>query len=131
MHFETLHSQLLTKLVENKFHEMGYELFWYTTELVRNWGTRHLHAVVNEYQKIVSCETFNVSRQEVDPEIVRYYTKLRSVLRRMIELERCLGVARDEKSLRREHIRLGLEVSVAGECGVWAPGIPPRWPSLL
>ncbi|KAH9008231.1 hypothetical protein EDB84DRAFT_1447072 [Lactarius hengduanensis] len=70
--------------------------------------------------------TCNVSRQEInsDPERMRYYTKLRSVLRCMIELERCLGVVRDEKSRHCEHIQLGLEVSVAGERGVWAPGFP-------
>jgi hypothetical protein len=35
-----------------------------------------------------------------------------------------MGVVRDEKSRRRERIQLGLEVSVAGERGVWAPGFP-------
>ncbi|KAH9030021.1 hypothetical protein EDB85DRAFT_1891756 [Lactarius pseudohatsudake] len=70
--------------------------------------------------------TCDVSRQEIDsdPESMQYYTKLRSVLRRVIELERRLGVVCDEKSRCRERIQLGLEVSVAGERGVWALGFP-------
>jgi len=55
---------------------------------------------------------------------MRCHTELQSVLRRVMELERRLGVVRGEKSLRREHIQLGLEVSVAGKREVWASGFP-------
>jgi hypothetical protein len=71
-------------------------------------------------------ETPNVSesRREVDSESMQYRTKLQSALRRVMELERRLGVLHGDKSLRRERIQLGLEVSVAGERGVWAAGFP-------
>ncbi|KAH9172234.1 hypothetical protein EDB89DRAFT_1906344 [Lactarius sanguifluus] len=68
--------------------------------------------------------TCDVSHQEIDPKSMQYYTKLHSVLRHVIELERRLGVVCDEKSRHHERIQLGLEVSVAGEHGVWAPGFP-------
>jgi hypothetical protein len=67
---------------------------------------------------------FDVSRREVDSEIMQLHAKVQSVLRRVVELERRLGAVRDSRSLRRERIELGLEVSVAGERGVSAPGFP-------
>lgn len=50
--------------------------------------------------------------------------KLRSVLRRMMELERRLGAVRDNRLLRRERIQLGLEISVAGDRRVLASRFP-------
>jgi hypothetical protein len=69
-------------------------------------------------------KVFNVSRREVDYESIQLHNKLQSVLRRVVELERRLGAVRDNKFLRRERIQLGLEISVAGERGVSAPGFP-------
>ena len=52
------------------------------------------------------------------------HAKLRSVLRRIVELERRLGVMRDNRFLRCERIQLGLEISVTGERGVSASEFP-------
>jgi hypothetical protein len=71
-----------------------------------------------------TCKVFDVSRREVDYESIQLHNKLQSVLRRVVELERRLGAVRDNKFLRRERIQLGLEISVAGEHGVSAPGFP-------
>jgi hypothetical protein len=78
-------------------------------------------ALTLQQDRLPTCESINILPQDTDPESMRYRTKLRSVLRRVMELERRLG---GEKSLRRERIQFGLEVSVAGERGVWAPGFP-------
>lgn len=56
-------------------------------------------------------------RREVDSEIMHLRAKLRSVLRRVVELERHLGAVRDNRFLRRERIQLGLDISVTGEHG--------------
>ena len=66
----------------------------------------------------------DVPRREVDSESMQYHARLQSVLRRVMELERRLGVVRSDKSLRRKRIQLGLEVSVAEERGVWVSGFP-------
>jgi len=55
---------------------------------------------------------------------MQLHAKLRSALRRVMELERRLGAMRDNKFLRRERIQLGLEISAAGERGVSASGFP-------
>jgi hypothetical protein len=57
---------------------------------------------------------------------MRYNAKLQSVLRRMMELERHLGVVRGNKHryLHRERIQLGLDIIVAGERRGWASGFP-------
>ena len=39
-------------------------------------------------------------------------------------MENRLGVGQSGRSLRRERIQLGLEVSVAGERKMYAPGFP-------
>lgn len=67
---------------------------------------------------------FDVPRREVDSETMQLRAKLRSVLRRMMELERRLGAMRDNRLLRRERVQLGLEISVAGERGVSVSGLP-------
>lgn len=67
---------------------------------------------------------FDASCREINPESMQCHAKLQSVLQRVMELERRLGVVRDGKSLHRERIQLGLEVSVAGKRGVWASGFP-------
>lgn len=67
---------------------------------------------------------FDASCREINPESMQCHAKLQSVLQRVMELERRLGVVRDDKSLHRERIQLGLEVSVAGKRGVWASGFP-------
>ncbi|KAH9030047.1 hypothetical protein EDB85DRAFT_1891779 [Lactarius pseudohatsudake] len=73
----------------------------------------------------LTSDTFDTSRREINPESMQCHAKLQSVLQRVMELERRLGVARgDDKSLRRERIQLGLEVSVAGKRGVWASEFP-------
>jgi hypothetical protein len=70
---------------------------------------------------------FDVSNREVNLlnyESMQLRIKLQSVVRRVAELERRLGVVRDNRVLRRERIQLGLDVSVAGERGVSAPAFP-------
>jgi hypothetical protein len=52
------------------------------------------------------------------------HAKLQSALQHMVELERCLGVVRDNRFDRRERIQLGLEVFVTGKHGVSAPKFP-------
>lgn len=59
-------------------------------------------------------EIFDVSLQDVNSESMQYHARLQSVFRRVMELERRLGVVRGDKSLHRERIQLGLEVSVTG-----------------
>jgi hypothetical protein len=71
-----------------------------------------------------TSRVFDVPRREVNSETMQLHAKLRSVLRRIVELERRLGVMRDNRFLRRERIKLGLEISVAGERGVLASGFP-------
>ena len=69
--------------------------------------------------------TARISRgQEADSERMQSHAKLRSALQRVMELERRLDTVRSDKSLRRKRVQLGLEVSVAGERGVWAAGFP-------
>jgi hypothetical protein len=58
--------------------------------------------------------------REVNFETMQH-AKLRSVLRRIVELERRLGVMRDNRFLRRERIQLGL---VAGQRRVSASEFP-------
>lgn len=65
----------------------------------------------------------DVPHPEVNSE-TKQCAKLRSVLRRVVELERRLGVIRDDRFLRRERIQLGLEISVAGQHGVSASEFP-------
>ncbi|KAH9021398.1 hypothetical protein EDB85DRAFT_1895713 [Lactarius pseudohatsudake] len=72
----------------------------------------------------LTSDTFDTSRREINPESMQCHAKLQSVLQHMMELERRLGVVRDDKSLYHEHIQLGLEVSVAGKRGVWASEFP-------
>jgi hypothetical protein len=67
---------------------------------------------------------FDVSCREVDDESMQLRAKLRSILQRVVELERRLGAVRDNRFLRRERIQLGLDISVAGERGVSTPGFP-------
>jgi hypothetical protein len=74
---------------------------------------------------------FDVSRREVDSEIMQLRAKLQSALRRVVELERRLGAVRDNRSLRRERIQLGLDISVAGERGVSASVSIHDGPSCL
>ena len=69
-------------------------------------------------------ETSNVSCQVANSKHMQYHAKPQSALQRVMELERRLGVVRSNKSLRRKRVQLGLEVSVAGERGVWAAGFP-------
>ena len=72
----------------------------------------------------LNLEDFYVLRQQLDSQSVKYHTRFQSLLRRVIELENRLGVRKSGRSLRRERIQLGLEVSVAGEHNIYAPGLP-------
>ena len=69
-------------------------------------------------------ETSNVSCQVANSKHMQYHAKPQSALQHVMELERRLGVVRSNNSLRRKRVQLGLEVSVAGERGVWAAGFP-------
>ncbi|KAH9013673.1 hypothetical protein EDB85DRAFT_1899607 [Lactarius pseudohatsudake] len=71
-------------------------------------------------------EAFYVLCQRVDTESVQYHTRFQSLLQRVMVLEKNLGVGRSDslRSLRRERIQLGLEVSMAGERRMYAPGLP-------
>jgi hypothetical protein len=77
-----------------------------------------------QLDNLAPTRVFDVSRREVNSEIMQLHAKLQSVLRHVVELERRLGAVRDSRSLCRKRIQLGLEVSVAGERGVSAPGFP-------
>ena len=71
-----------------------------------------------------TCRVLNVPHQEVNSDSMQHHAKLRSVLRRVMELERRLGAMRDNRFLRRERIQLGLEFSVIGERGVSVSEFP-------
>ena len=80
--------------------------------------------MLRQAELMCTHETSNISCQVANSKHMQYHAKPQSALQCMMELERCLGVVRSDKSLCHEHVQLGLEVSVAGEHGVWAAGFP-------
>jgi hypothetical protein len=72
-------------------------------------------------------EAFYVLHRRIDTESVQYRARFQSLLRRVIKLENSLDdgrTSRTNRSLHRERIQLGLDVSVAGERRMFAPGLP-------
>jgi len=66
--------------------------------------------------------------QQPKPELTRedhyaLHQEARSALRRIVELEKRMGIVQDDRSLRRERIQLGLEIVVADNW-VRACGLP-------
>lgn len=66
----------------------------------------------------IKCESINILPQDADPESMRYRTKLRSVLRRVMELERRLG---GEKSVA-SRFSLVWKSLLQGNVGCGPPG---------
>lgn len=50
--------------------------------------------------------------------------KIQSLLRRVMELEKRIGIFQNGKYLCCEHIQVGLEIAVADNCGVRACSLP-------
>ncbi|KAI9450752.1 hypothetical protein BJY52DRAFT_1227040 [Lactarius psammicola] len=85
-------------------------------------GTNALLDVANALEGGFTASQYHVSHdtaiQQPKPELTRedHYAlrqEVRSALRRIVELERRMGIVRDDRSLRRERIQLGLEIVVA------------------
>ena len=73
--------------------------------------------------KLVREELYAL-RREVHSAATGSDAKIQSLLRRVMELEKRIGIFRNGKYLRRERIQIGLDIAVADNRGLRACGLP-------